>query len=129
MFKVNVVTPESSGHSFMTTQLNIVTPQGQMGILSHHMPLVTQISISLLTSVHEGSRKRYAISGGVLFFQNNEATLMADTFESEGEIDLSRAERAKQRAEERLKSKDPNIDVKRAELALLKAINRINAKE
>lgn len=129
MFKVNVVTPESSGHSFMTTQLNISTPQGQMGLLSHHMPLVTQLNISILTSVHEGSRHRYAIAGGVLFFQNNEATLMADAFESEGEIDLERAQRAKQRAEERLKSKDPNLDVKRAELALLKAINRINAKE
>lgn len=129
MFKVNVVTPESSGHSFMTTQLNISTPQGQMGLLSHHMPLVTQLNISILTSVHEGSRQRYAIAGGVLFFQNNEATLMADAFESEGEIDLERAQRAKQRAEERLKSKDPNLDVKRAELALLKAINRINAKE
>ena len=129
MFKVNVVTPESSGHSFMTTQLNISTPQGQMGLLSHHMPLVTQLSISILTSIHEGNRHRYAIAGGVLFFQNNEATLMADAFESEGEIDLERAQRAKQRAEERLKSKDPNLDVKRAELALLKAINRINAKE
>ena len=113
----------------MTTQLNISTPQGQMGLLSHHMPLVTQLNISILTSVHEGSRQRYAIAGGVLFFQNNEATLMADAFESEGEIDLERAQRAKQRAEERLKSKDPNLDVKRAELALLKAINRINAKE
>lgn len=61
----------------------------------------------------------------MLFFQNNEATLMADAFELEGEIDLDRAEKAKQRAEDRLKSKDENLDIKRAELALLRAINRI----
>lgn len=128
MFNVRVVTPEASERNFKSTQINISTPNGQMGILSHHMPLVTKINISLLTSLHDGQRTRYAISGGVLFFQDNEATIMADAFEHEGEIDLDRAEKAKQRAEKRLKSADQNIDFKRAELALLRAINRISIK-
>ena len=128
MFRVRVVTPEASERDFRCTQLNIDTPSGQMGILSHHMPLVTKINISMLTTIFEGERKRYAISGGVLFFQDNEATIMADAFEHEGEIDISRAEKAKQRAEQRLKSADESIDYKRAELALKRAINRINLK-
>lgn len=125
MFKLKVVSPQSSVREFECTQINIVTPSGEMGILSHHMPLVTQVKISLLTMIHEQKRVRCAVSGAVLFFQNNEASLMADAFELEGEIDLDRAEKAKQRAEDRLKSKDENLDIKRAELALLRAINRI----
>lgn len=129
MFLVKVVTPEAKSKVFESELLNIVTPQGQMGILSHHMPLVTQINISILSSVKDHERTRYAISGGVLFFKNNEATIMADAFEAEGEIDLDRAERAKLRAEERLKSKDAEIDVKRAEIALKKALNRLSVRE
>lgn len=126
MFAVNVVTPEAKSRSFNSDLLNIVTPQGNMGILSNHMPIVTMINISIMTNVIDGKRERYSISGGVLFFKNNEATLMADSIEYEGDIDVERAQRAKQRAEERLKSKDPNIDQKRAELALRKALNRLS---
>lgn len=126
MFTVKVVTPEAKSRSFDSDLLNIVTPQGNMGILSNHMPIVTMIKVSLMTNVFEGKRIRYAISGGVLFFKNNEATLMADSIEFEGDIDSVRAQRAKERAEERLKSKDPNIDQKRAELALRKALNRLS---
>lgn len=125
MFRVRVVTPEAAERDFRCTQLNIETPSGNMGILSHHMPLVTKINISVLTSIHDKERKNYAIAGGVLFFQDNEATIMADAFEYEGEIDLERAEKAKQRAEQRLTKADDGIDYKRAELALKRAINRI----
>jgi F-type H+-transporting ATPase subunit epsilon len=128
MFKLKVVTPQSPVREFECTQINIVTPSGEMGVLSHHMPLVTQVKISLLTMIHEQKRLRCAVAGAVLFFQNNEATLMADAFELEGEIDLERAEKAKQRAEMRLKSNDENLDFKRAELALLRAINRMGVR-
>lgn len=126
MFKLKVVTPQSPVRDFECTQINIVTPSGEMGILSHHMPLVTQVKISLMSMIHEQKRIRCSVSGAVLFFQNNEAILMADAFELEGEIDLDRAEKSKQRAEERLKSSDENLDIKRAELALLRAINRMH---
>ena len=97
-----------------------------MGILSNHMPLVTMLDISIMSSILNGNRQRYTVAGGVLFFKNNEATILSDAVEHEGDIDLARAEHAKQRAEERLRSKDPEIDAKRAQLALLKALNRID---
>ena len=125
MFNVKIVTPEAPVRSFETEQINIVTPNGEMGILSNHMPLVTMLNISIMTSILNGSREKYAIAGGVLFFKNNEATILSDAVEHEGDIDLARAEHAKQRAEERLRSKDPEIDAKRAQIALLKALNRI----
>lgn len=126
MFTVKIVTPEAPVRTFESEQINIVTPNGQMGILSNHMPLVTMLNISIMSSILNGSRERYAVAGGVLFFKNNEATILSDAVEHEGDIDIARAEYAKQRAEERLRSKDPEIDAKRAQLALLKALNRID---
>lgn len=126
MFNVKIVTPEAPVRSFESDQINIVTPNGEMGILSNHMPLVTMLNISIMSSILNGNRERYSIAGGVLFFKNNEATILSDAVEHEGDIDLARAEHAKQRAEERLRSKDPEIDAKRAQIALLKALNRID---
>lgn len=126
MFNVKIVTPEAPVRNFESDQINIVTPNGEMGILSNHMPLVTMLNISIMTSILNGEREKFAIAGGVLFFKNNEATILSDAVEHEGDIDLARAEHAKLRAEERLHSKDPEIDAKRAQIALLKALNRID---
>ena len=126
MFTVKIVTPEAPVRTFESEQINIVTPNGEMGILSNHMPLVTMLNISIMSSILNGNRERFTIAGGVLFFKNNEATILSDAVEHEGDIDLARAEHAKLRAEERLRSKDPEIDAKRAQIALLKALNRID---
>ena len=129
MFVLKVITPQSKPRVLQTTIANLVTPSGQMGILSHHMPIITMVNISKMTTIEDNIRKSYAVSGGVFFFKDNEATLLADAFESQEEIDLARAVAAKERAEERLKSQDPSIDIKRAQIALAKAINRIGLKE
>jgi len=118
MFVLKVITPQSKPRVLQTTIANLVTPSGQMGILSNHMPIITMINISKMTTIEDKVRKSYAVSGGVFFFKDNEATLLADAFESQEEIDLARAIAAKERAEERLKSQDPSIDIKRAQIAL-----------
>jgi F-type H+-transporting ATPase subunit epsilon len=128
MFKVKIITPLAKVRYLETSILNIVTPQGEMGILSNHMPIVTMISISRMSTIEPNGRMNYALAGGVLFFNDNEATILTDAIENETEIDLDRAVAAKTRAEEYLKAKDPEIDIKRAEIALRKAINRINVK-
>lgn len=129
MFLLKVITPQAKVRLIKTSILNLVTPSGEMGLLSHHMPIITMVKISKLSTIEEEIRHLYAVSGGVLFYKDNEATLLADAFESEDEIDLERALAAKERAEKRLDSQDPNIDDKRAKIALLKAINRISLKE
>lgn len=100
-----------------------------MGILGNHMPLVTMVEISMMTTIEDGTRKEYAVAGGLFFFKDNEATILSDAIESEEEIDVQRALDAKRRAEERLSAKDPDIDIKRAEIALRKALNRINVSQ
>jgi len=129
MFTLNMITPHGKPRKVQTSICNLVTPQGQMGILGNHMPLVTMVEISMMTTIEDGTRKEYAVAGGLFFFKDNEATILSDAIESEEEIDVQRALDAKRRAEERLSAKDPDIDIKRAEIALRKALNRINVSQ
>ena len=121
MIHCRVVTPEGLAKEMDTTILNVVSTVGQLGILSRHVPLVTPLAISRMITEESDGRKEYAVAGGLLYFENDLATI-----ESKEEIDLRRAEEAKQRAEARLD--DPNMDMRRAEVALKKAINRISVK-
>ena len=126
MIKTKIVTPEGVYREFETAILNVRSTDGQRGILPNHMPTVLLLEISRLETKEEGKKKQYAIAGGMLYFENNVATILVDSIESQEEIDEQRALAAKSRAEERLNRKDPNVDIRRAEVALHKAINRIN---
>ena len=126
MIHCRVGTPEGLAKEMDTTILNVVSTVGQLGILSRHVPLVTPLAISRMITEESDGRKEYAVAGGLLYFENDLATILTDAIESKEEIDLRRAEEAKQRAEARLD--DPNMDMRRAEVALKKAINRISVK-
>jgi len=68
-----------------------------------------------------------AVSGGFLEVQPHKVTILAQAAERAEDIDVDRAVRAKQRAEQRLRQqKQANIDFKRAEASLRRAINRLN---
>lgn len=126
MFTVRIVTPRGLYREFNTSILNVVSTEGQLGVLRNHMPLVAILIISMLSTVEEDGRHRYAISGGTLYFKDNVATIMTDAVERSDEIDIERAQRAKQRAEERIKTVAEEQDLMRAQIALQRALNRIN---
>ncbi len=126
MFTVRIVTPRGLYRELKTSILNVVSTEGQLGILRNHMPLVAILMISMLTTQEEDGRHRYAISGGTLYFKDNVATIMTDAVERSDEIDIERAQRAKQRAEERIKTVAEEQDLVRAQIALQRALNRIN---
>ncbi len=90
------------------------------------MPLVTVLKIGKMSTEEESGRQEYAVAGGVLYFRDNLAEILTDAIENKDEIDYERAEQARQRAQRRIESNDVNVDLKRAQIALQKAINRIN---
>ena len=75
----------------------------------------------------EGKKFNIAVSGGFLEVRNSRATILATAAERAEDIDVERAEAARQRAEQRLAAKAPDLDVLRAELALKRALNRLKA--
>ena len=128
MIHCRIVTPHGVYKEMETPIINIETDEGQRGILPNHMPLVTMLKIGKMETEEKGKRQEYAVAGGLFYFRENLAEIMTDAIENKDEIDAERAARAKERAEQRLKSDDPNFDLQRARIALQKAINRMNVK-
>ena len=125
-FKLSMVTADGKKIVDEVEILNVVTSSGALGIMAHHLPLIAVIEISHLNYKKDGQTFEFSIGGGVLSVSNEEVSILADSFETKDEIDFKRAEKAKLRAEERLKSKELNIDIKKAELSLKRALNRLS---
>ncbi len=126
-FHYRIVTPKGVFYEGEADIINIPLTQGLTGILPHHFPLVSMIDTGKVTIRYQGVTRELAISGGVLHVQNEETLILANAIEFKEQIDVERAKQAETRARDRLSHKeDSNIDVKRAELALKRALNRIN---
>ena len=127
-FDVTINTPQGLYKQTRASIVNVVSEDGQRGILPNHMPIVVSLAVGKMT-IEEQERETYAISGGVLFFRDNLCTLLTPAIETVKDIDLDRAMRAKERAEARLRrTSDDHVDMVRARIALERAINRINVK-
>ncbi len=130
-----------------TIQLEIVTPtkllvkedaeevqlpglDGYLGILPGHAPLITELGVGAITYKSGGGTHTLAVAWGFAEALPDKLTVLAEAAERPEDIDTARAEKAKQRAEERLKSNDPQVDYTRAEDALHRAESRLSiAKE
>lgn len=97
---------------------------GLMGILPNHAPLLSTLRMGVLTVRRQGEEHNFTISGGVIEVQPDIVTVMADAAENVMEIDMARAEAARQRAVEML-AKGPGPDTD-SYLALEAALKRSN---
>ena len=124
-FHLSILTPY--GHYFdgEVEFLEVRSDKYNLGILPGHAPLISTIAISKMRIKAHGLEMLYAVGGGVITITKEKTTLVLDSCERADEIDLERAKEAKQRAEERLNSNENAVDINRAKIALLKAINRI----
>ncbi len=98
---------------------------GSFQVLHDHAPLMSELSVGELKVVVDGAEKYFAVSGGFLEVKNNVVTLVLEACEAAEEIDVERAQRAMERAKNRLKERRPDIDFARAEAALARALNRL----
>lgn len=124
--KLKIIDLDGVYYSNDVDLVNIFTSSGNLTILANHLPLISNIEISHLYIKEDGVITNFAIAGGTLFVSESECKIITPAIEKESEIDFTRASKAKERAEERLASKADDIDIKRAEVALKKAINRLS---
>lgn len=127
-FLLEIITPERNFFSGEVDRVIARSISGDIAILANHIPIVTPLEVSILKIKSGNEEMRAAISSGYMEVSNDKTTLIVDAAEWPDEIDLQRAEAARKRAEERLRS-GADTDVARAELALSRAINRINVKQ
>ncbi|QDP41657.1 F0F1 ATP synthase subunit epsilon [Radiobacillus deserti] len=123
---VSVVTPDGPVLEDTFEMVSCKSEIGELGILPGHIPMVAPLSISAVRLKNGDDTKKLAVNGGFLEIRPEKVTILAQSAEDPHEIDVERAKRAKERAEQRLQSKQDDIDFRRAELALKRAMNRLD---
>ena len=128
-FHLDIYTPYGLYLSDDVDYLSVSSEEYKLGILPNHAELISTITICEIEIENNGVRNYYATSGGVIKVKNNQVDLILQTIERADEIDLERAQAAKERAERRLTDSTlETLAQTRARLALARANNRINIK-
>jgi F-type H+-transporting ATPase subunit epsilon len=117
-FQIEIVTPERLVVKDCAEEAQIPGKDGYLGILPGHAPLITELAaVGEISYVTQGHTERLAAAWGFAEVLPNKVTILAEKAERAEEIDAARAEEALKRAEDRLKSGDPNVDYERALVA------------
>lgn len=126
-FKTDMITYEGVYRTILTEKLNVPTSEGRRTILANHMAIMMPLQIGVIETKEEGVLKHYAVNGGVLYFKDNIAEIVADSIVDVEEIDLKRAEAEKLKEEERIANARRENERLRAQVKLNVAENLIKA--
>jgi F-type H+-transporting ATPase subunit epsilon len=127
---LEIVTPDRALLREEVDEVVVPGSQGELGVLPGHTPLLSTLKIGELW-YRQGQEKHYlAIAFGFVEVLPDRVTVLAQVGERAQEIDVRRAERAKQRAEQRLAQAQPQLtqidfDIERARIALMKSLLRL----
>lgn len=128
-FPLEILTLQRSVLRADVTGLTAPGSDGRFGVLVGHEPFVFGVKPGVLEIAYpDDRRERFAVGEGVLVVRAEGTTVMVRSAEPSGEIDEARAREARERAERRLRERGSGVDVARAEVALQRAIARLNAK-
>ncbi len=128
-FQLEIVTPEKKVVDTAAEEIQIPGKNGYLGVLPGHAPLITELAVGEIKYRAEGKEQLLAAAWGFAEVLPDKVTILAETVEKPEEIDVDRARKAKDRAEERLTSGDTNVDVERSLDALAKAETRLEVAE
>ena len=127
-FQLEIVTPAKQlVKDVQAEEIQIPGANGYLGILPGHAPLITELAVGLITYRAGGETNTLAVAWGFAEVLPDKVTILAETAERPEDIDAARAQKAKERAEQRLKSNDTDVDYDRAEDALQRAETRLKA--
>lgn len=133
LFMVNVVTPNGLIFSHHASLVEMTAIDGRRSVMYNHLPILTPLAIGEIKVKRSHKMNEavshIAISGGYFEFSDNVATIIADSAERAGNIDVSRAKAAQKRAQsalEKAKASHDQRSLERAQVALRRAVNRIS---
>lgn len=128
IMKLHIITPNRDFYQGDVTMVELTTTEGQIGIYPNHIPLTAVVSPGVLRIHEEGQTLEAALLSGFITILPEEVIIMAETVEWPDEIDFSRAEEARVRAERRITTNSNEIDIMRAEMSLKRALVRLELK-
>lgn len=124
-FQLEIVTPEKMVVRDVAEEMQIPGKNGYLGILPGHAPLITELAVGEISYRNAGVTRYLAVAWGFAEVLPDKVTVLAETAERAEEIDVRRAQQAKERAEQRLKGGDTETDFDRAQVALERAETRL----
>lgn len=125
-FNLQIISPTRVFYDEQVDMVEMKTSEGEIGVLAGHIPLTAILEPGILRIKKSDGDREAALHDGFVQIQKDKVTILAESCEWPDEIDVHRAEEAKARAERRLKSGAKEVDMLRAELALKKALIRID---
>ena len=123
--QLTIVTPERSLVSEQVDEIQIPGAAGYLGVLPGHAPLFTELQVGELSYRKGSNWTSLAVAWGFAEVLPDQVRVLAETAERAHEIDLERALKAKERAEQRLTRGGDDVDYDRARIALHRALIRI----
>lgn len=124
---LQIITPSRVLCDEMVDMVIMRASTGDIGVLPNHEPVVATLNYGILRFKQDGKERKATIMSGFTEIEADKVVILTDAAEWPEEIDLARAEQAKNRALKRLKSKSKHNTL-RAEIALKKALVRIEAR-
>lgn len=125
-FKLKIITPEKVFFDGDAVQIIAKTSSGNVGILAGHAPYVANLVPSpLKIKLDDGEHRLAAVSSGIIKADKSEVAVVASAVEWAEDIDVARAQQAKESAEKKLESNAGQKEFERAEQKLRRALNRL----
>lgn len=127
--RLEIVTPDRQVLNADVEYVGAPGIEGEFGVLNDHIPFLSALGIGSLYFKQEQRRHYVFVSGGFAEVTPEKVTVLAEIAEKAEDIDISRARKARERAEQRMQQAKDNIEYARAKAALLRAMNRITTTE
>ena len=126
-FHLQIVTPDGEFFDGPAQRVRVRTINGDVAILDHHIPYVTALGTGEASvTTEDGTDRKAAASGGMLSVTPEIVRVVATTFEWAENIDVERAKKAKEKAEDRIKKAQNAKELELAKAKLSRALVRLN---
>ena len=124
---IKIITPEKIVYENDVNAIYAQGTSGNFGILPNHIPFMSVLAIGTAKVVKDTTESIFSVMGGTFQFKNNEAIILTEAAELGSDIDMARAQLAKERAEALLGSAESKKEIKAANAALARALARLKA--
>lgn len=125
LFRLEVIAPDRTFYEGDVSMVELRTTEGEIGIYAEHVPTTLIVAPGVLKITETEGQKEAALLAGFIEILKDKVTVLAESVEWPNEIDINRANESKIRAERRLKDSDSSMNLVRAEIALKRALVRI----
>ncbi len=129
-FNLKIVTPEKVYEDTLVDKIIVLTSDGEVSILPHHIEYLANVEISVLTITKDGKDKHYAVGGGAIHFieSTNTAFLVLNGIIAVENIDIDKTRKLQEEAQKKLQTDLSRLEHKEQERELRKAMIELMAK-